>query len=217
MSLHLRDTKIALPTQILLSGFRLTVGPGEIVTLMGPSGCGKSILLSYLTGHLPPTVMADGQVLIGDERVDLLPPEQRRLGILFQDDLLFPHMSLGENLMFAVPNEVSGKTARRDRAEEALGWAKLDGFFERNVETLSGGQRRRAALMRALLAEPNAMLLDEPFSELDEDLRQEIRGFTFHHLRQRRIPSILVTHDMTDANAAGGRLLRPWSPLSNKD
>ncbi len=210
MSLTLEAVTIATSDTALLSSFNLEVGAGEMVTLMGPSGRGKTMLLNYLTGHLPNGVRATGEVRLDGRRIDNLRPEDRALGILFQDDLLFPHMSLGENLMFAVPRSVKGRDQRRLRALEALAWAQLDEFFDRHVLTLSGGQGRRAALVRALLAEPKAMLLDEPFTALDLALREEIRAFTVQHLKERHIPTLLVTHDPSDAEAAQGRVFKPW-------
>ncbi|MEO1020771.1 MAG: ATP-binding cassette domain-containing protein, partial [Pseudomonadota bacterium] len=139
MSLVLENVGVAVPGKILLAGFALQVEPGEIVTVMGPSGRGKTVLLNYLTGHVASGVQAQGEIRLDGRRIEHLPPEQRGLGILFQDDLLFPHMSLGENLMFAVPRSVKGRSARRQRASHALGWAQLDGLFDRHVQTLSGG------------------------------------------------------------------------------
>ncbi len=210
MTLVLDRLSIAVPGKTLLADFSLSVPGGEIVTIMGPSGSGKTMLLNYLTGHLPQGVRAEGSVRLGDRRIENLPPERRGLGMLFQDDLLFPHMSLGENLMFAVPRTIKGRRDRRCCADRALSWAQLEGLFDRDVDTLSGGQRSRAALMRALLAEPSAMLLDEPFTALDSNLKNEIRTFTFDHLKTRGIPTLLVTHDPTDAQAAGGPVLEPW-------
>ncbi|HET8726789.1 MAG TPA: ATP-binding cassette domain-containing protein, partial [Alphaproteobacteria bacterium] len=136
-----------------------------------------------------------------------LPPERRGIGILFQDDLLFPHLSVGENLAFALPARIAGRSARRARVEAALAEAELDGFADRDPGTLSGGQRTRAALMRTLLAEPRALLLDEPFAKLDGPLKARLRRFVFDHARRRGLPTLLVTHDPDDAAATGGAVL----------
>ena len=121
----------------------------------------------------------------------------KAVGLVFQDALLFPHMTVAENLLFAVP--VNGSTAQRQaRVQQALQEAELSGMGNRDPSTLSGGQRARVALMRALLAEPQALLLDEPFSKLDAALRAQLRPWVFAHVRERRIPVVLVTHDEQD-------------------
>ena len=171
---------------------------------MGPSGSGKSSLLSHLCGTLAPAFVARGRLWLDGRALDGLPPEQRRLGILFQDDLLFPHLSVGENLAFALPAAVRGRMARRKRVEQALAEADLAGMAARDPATLSGGQRARVALLRTLLAEPRALLLDEPFAKLDLALRERVRRFVLDHARAAGLPSLLVTHDPADAAAAGG-------------
>ena len=187
----------------LLDGFDLEVAPGTITTLMGPSGCGKSSLLSLICGTLEPGFTWWGEVLVDDRPVAGLPPERRRVGILFQDDMLFPHLSVGENLAFALPRSVGGE-ARRARIQAALAEAELQGFADRDPATLSGGQRSRVALLRTLLAEPRALLLDEPFARLDVALRGRIRAFVYDHARAAGLPTLLVTHDPDDAQATLG-------------
>jgi putative thiamine transport system ATP-binding protein len=202
--LRLIDVSLRIGGSDLLSGFDLEVAPGAVTTVMGPSGCGKSSLLSYLCGTLEPIFEASGEVWLDDVALHELPPERRRVGILFQDDLLFPHLSVGENLAFALPRSVRGARARQERIAAALHEAGLDGFGSRDPATLSGGQRARVAVMRTLLAEPRALLLDEPFGKLDRALRDRFRGFVFDHARAARLPTLLVTHDEADAAAAGG-------------
>ena len=191
----------------LLAGFDLEVEPGAVTTVMGPSGCGKSILLSYVCGTLESVFEASGEVWLGGVAIHELPPERRRVGILFQDDLLFPHLSVGENLAFALPPAVHGRRERRARVEAALREADLAGFARRDPATLSGGQRARIALMRTLLAEPRALLLDEPFGKLDRALRDRFRRFVFDHARAAGLPTLLVTHDEADAEAAAGAVV----------
>jgi putative thiamine transport system ATP-binding protein len=191
----------------LLSGLDLEVGPGAVTTVMGPSGCGKSSLLSYLCGTLEPAFEASGEVWLDGVAIHELPPERRRVGILFQDDLLFPHLSVGENLAFALPPTVRGRRERSARIEAALREADLAGFARRDPATLSGGQRARVALMRTLLAEPRTLLLDEPFGKLDRALRDRFRAFVFEHARAAGLPTLLVTHDEADANAAAGAVI----------
>jgi putative thiamine transport system ATP-binding protein len=207
MSLELRSVAIALGSRILVPALSFEVGPGEIVTVMGPSGSGKSTLLAFIGGFLDRAFTASGEVLVGGEPITRLAPEKRRVGILFQDDLLFPHLSIAENLAFGLAPRRGGRAARRRAVAEALAEAGLTGFEHRDPATLSGGQRARAALLRTLLAEPRALLLDEPFGKLDRALRHEIRAFVFEHARSRGLPMLLVTHDAEDAEEAGGRVI----------
>lgn len=181
----------------------LSVAPGQVATLMGPSGIGKSTLLDALGGHLPHRFEMAGQVILDGRDVTALPAEARRIGMLFQDAVLFPHLSVGDNLAFGLSQSVRGRAARIARVEAALEQAGLAGMAGRDPATLSGGQRARAALMRTLLSDPLALLLDEPFSKLDAELKEDIRRFTFAHIRDRGIPALMVTHDPEDAQAAG--------------
>jgi putative thiamine transport system ATP-binding protein len=193
--------RLAAGARVLVADFSLGLASGEIATVMGVSGAGKSSLLAYACGTLAPGLAASGSVRLDGVEITGLPPERRRIGILFQDDLLFPHLSVGANLGFGLR---ANATDRRQRIEEALAAAGLAGFAARDPATLSGGQRQRVALMRALLAEPAAILLDEPFGKLDADLRAQMREFVFAHVRQRKLPCLMVTHDRHDADAAGG-------------
>jgi putative thiamine transport system ATP-binding protein len=192
----------------MISDLSAEIAPGDCLTVMGPSGCGKSSLLAFVSGTLDPAFEAQGSVALGSRVLDGAPPERRRLGILFQDDLLFPHLSVGGNLAFALPASFEGRDARRRRIDAALRDAGLEGYAARDPTTLSGGQRARVALLRTLLAEPQALLLDEPFSKLDIALREDFRRLVFAHARTRGLPTILVTHDEADAQAAGGAVLR---------
>jgi putative thiamine transport system ATP-binding protein len=207
-ALSLRSVGIAIGGRHLIRDLCAEIAPGECLTVMGPSGCGKSSLLAFVSGTLDPAFAAQGSVALGDRVLDGAPPEQRRLGILFQDDLLFPHLSVGGNLAFALPAAVQGRDARRGRIDAALRDAGLEGYAARDPATLSGGQRARVALLRTLLAEPRALLLDEPFSKLDTALREDFRRLVFAHARTRGLPTILVTHDEADAQAADGIIMR---------
>lgn len=205
-ALVLDDVTIALQGMAhkLVAGLNLAVAPGEIVTIMGESGIGKSTLLAFVSGHLDRAFEAKGRVSVGGRDVTALPPEKRRIGILFQDDLLFPHLCVGDNLAFGLRREHRGASIRREKVESALAKAGLAGFADRDPTTLSGGQRARVALMRTLLSEPEALLLDEPFSKLDNGLRAEVRAFVFDHARGHGLPVLMVSHDEADAVAAGG-------------
>jgi putative thiamine transport system ATP-binding protein len=182
----------------------LSVPAGVVTTIVGPSGIGKSTLIDYIGGHLPRGFEARGRVILNGRDLTRLPAEARRIGILFQDALLFPHLSVGDNLAFGLASRLRGRAARRTAVERALDQAGLAGFADRDPATLSGGQRARVALMRTLLAEPQALLLDEPFSKLDPERRADLRAFVFDHVRDRGIPVLMVSHDSDDAAAASG-------------
>ncbi len=194
---------IALGGRQLLSVDR-TIAPGEILTIMGPSGSGKSTLLAFAAGFLDPAFLAEGRIILNGEDITGLPAEKRGLGLLFQDPLLFPHMSVGENLMFGLRASLTGRAARADAVRTALADVGLADFSDRDPATLSGGQKTRIALMRTLLSEPRALLLDEPFSKLDAERRGKIRSLVFAEAVKRDLPVLLVTHDPADAEAAAG-------------
>ena len=204
--LRLEAVSLRLGSQRLIGPLDLMVPPGEVATLMGPSGSGKSSLLAYLCGTLDPAFAAEGRILLGGRDIGMLPPEQRRIGILFQDDLLFPHLSVGGNLAFGLPPGLS-QPERRRRIGAALAESGLAGLEDRDPATLSGGQRARVALLRILLSEPRALLLDEPFAGLDSRLRARFRDLVFGRARRQRLPTLLVTHDAADARAARGKII----------
>lgn len=206
--LQMDAVSITIGARQLFAPITARVAGGECLTLMGPSGSGKSTLLAFVAGTLDADFTALGRVHIGGVDVTPLPPERRRIGILFQDDLLFPHLSVGANLAFALPASVRPAAERRRRINQALADAGLEGFADRDPATLSGGQRARVAVMRTLLAEPQALLLDEPFSKLDAMLRGDFRRFVFEHARKSSLPTVLVTHDEADAQAAQGPVIR---------
>ncbi|MEX5729724.1 putative thiamine transport system ATP-binding protein [Rhodovulum iodosum] len=183
------------------------VAPGEVLSVMGPSGSGKSTLLAAIIGTLAPAFRVRGHIRLDGREIGALPPEARRVGILFQEELLFPHLSVAGNLGFGLPPSVRGRAERAARIEAALDEIGLAGFGPRDPDTLSGGQKARVALMRMLLAEPRALLLDEPFSRLDAGRRDQMRRLVFARAAARGLPVLLVTHDREDAAAAGGRVI----------
>jgi len=203
-TLSLRDVRIALPGRELIRRLSIDIAPGQVVTVMGASGSGKSSLLAYIGGFLQAPFVTSGDVSIGARRLNDEPPHTRRAGILFQDDLLFPHLSVAGNLLFGMLSTTRARSVRRRAADEALSEAGLAGFGERDPATLSGGQRARVALLRTLLSQPQLLLLDEPFGKLDAVLRSDFRRFVFEHAQRLRLPTLMVTHDDADAQAAGG-------------
>ncbi|MBT4629222.1 MAG: ATP-binding cassette domain-containing protein [Deltaproteobacteria bacterium] len=204
--LKLENISLKIDGNSLFSMLNLEVKAGQVTTVMGPSGCGKSSLLAYLCGALPSVFKTSGKIILYDRTLDNLPSHERKLGILFQDDLLFPHLSVGENLAFALPAKIKHQE-RRDQIEQALEEIELSGMCERDPASLSGGQRARVAFMRTLLAQPEALLLDEPFSKLDQELRGRFRKQVFAYAVKNQLPTLLVTHDPADARAAGGDIL----------
>ena len=208
MSLKIDARHLSLNKTAIINGLHLDVPPGVVHTVMGPSGSGKSSLLAAVCGTLPPVFSFEGTVVLNDERIDNLPTRQRRVGILFQDDLLFAHMTVRENLLFAVP--AGPRAVREAQVTQALDDLEMPGFAQADPATLSGGQRARVALMRALLAQPHALLLDEPVSKLDTALRARVREFVFATVHARQIPVLLVTHD--EADVADARHLTRLQP-----
>ena len=201
--LEITNLNVSKAGQALISELNLSVAPGEVFTLMGASGSGKSTLLNWIIGALDPVFSVQGELWLNGVRRDTLPIEARRIGILFQDDLLFPHLSVGQNLAFALPARIQGRAERRRVIESVLADVGLSGFHDRDPGTLSGGQKARISVLRALLAEPEALLLDEPFSKLDAVLRGQFRAFVYDRISQLGIPTLLVTHDPADIPPEG--------------
>ena len=207
MSLQLINLSLALHQRELVPRFSAQLAAGEVLVLMGESGSGKSSLLNYLAGLLEPPLSATGTVWVDGRDITLLPTEQRRVGFLFQDDLLFPHLTVMENLLFAVAS--GPRSERVARATHALQRAGLDGFAARLPASLSGGQRARISLLRTLLAGPRLLLLDEPFSKLDAALRQRMRELVWAELRAHQVCAVLVTHDASDVPAGAQVITLP--------
>ena len=196
MSLQIHIAALSTPTATLVRELRLDIAPGTVHTLMGDSGSGKSSVLAALCGTLDEGLTWSGSVVLDGERLDTLPTQARRIGILFQEDLLFAHMTVRENLLFAVPAGPQGP--REAQVMQALDDVEMASHLHADPATLSGGQRARASLARALLARPHALLLDEPFSKLDASLRVRMRSLVFALVKARNIPALLVTHDVAD-------------------
>jgi molybdate transport system ATP-binding protein len=188
----------------------LRVAEGEVLAVLGPNGAGKSTLLRVLAGLLAPD---DGRVAVDGRAWDdvptgtHLPAHRRPLGVVFQDALLFPHLSVGHNVEFGLSTRGVGRTARQQAAAEWLARVGLDGLAARRPAELSGGQAQRAALARALVGEPAVLLLDEPLSALDARTRLEVRAELRRHLADFAGSTVLVTHDPVDAMALADRVV----------
>ena len=211
-SLQIKDLQLYREGKLLLSLDEQITG-GEILTVMGPSGSGKSSLLNWLTGTLPNGFTATGEVWLNDKNVSHLPTHLRHIGVLYQDALLFSHLSVAGNIAFAMPQdnknsaEKLNKKQRFEKIEQALEQVGLAGMGDRHPDNLSGGQQARVALLRTLLSAPKAILLDEPFSKLDTQLRVDTRQLVFEQIRTHKLPAIMVTHDYSDAEAANGKII----------
>jgi len=216
MTLSVENLTLSNREQPLFNPVDFQVEAGEILTLMGPSGCGKSTILSAIAGHLSPAFLLKGKITLDGLNMNALAPDQRRIGILFQDDLLFPHLNIWENLAFGLPKKITG-SKRREKALSTLGLIGLSGLAGKMPTEISGGQRARISLMRMLLSEPHAVLLDEPFSKLDKTLRNEFREFVFQQIRSKNIPALMVTHDDDDIPQGGHVLRWPWADEENKE
>ena len=203
-SLKISNLQIKQQDKTLLS-LNEEIQGGEVLTIMGPSGSGKSTLLNWLAGMLPDAFSATGKLYLNDQEITNTASYLRHIGLLYQDALLFPHLSVEGNIAFAMPK--GDKQKRAQKISEALAQVGLSGMEKRKPDSLSGGQQARVALLRVLLSEPKAILLDEPFSKLDTQLRQEMRQLVFEQIQKHRIPAILVTHDQSDAIAAQGKMI----------
>lgn len=213
-TLHLDRIVVTVGPRALFAPLSVSVEPGVVASIVGPSGSGKSTLLTGLCGAPTRGVAVGGSVRLDAEVLDGLPPERRRLGLVFQDDLLFPHLSVADNLAFGL-RAGGTRPERRQRVADALEAVGLAGFERRDPTTLSGGQRARVALLRVLLSEPRAVLLDEPFGSLDADTRDVTRRWVFERIRERGVPALLVTHDREDVDVAGGPVIALQPPSSD--
>ena len=194
---------VSLSGAPVLADVDLDVAPHEVVALLGPSGAGKSTLLRAIAGLIAPGA---GTVAWDGDDLGPVPPHLRRIGLVFQDAVLFPHLSVAANVGYGIP-DVSADV-RRGRVEDLLALVDLEGYGDRSVDTLSGGQAQRVALARALASAPRVLLLDEPFSALDVPLRRELGQELKAQVAELKIPALLVTHDREDAQALGERMVQ---------
>mgnify|MGYP003660269117 FL=1 len=206
-ALRLDNIALSIDGRELFPPLSLVVEPGTVTAVTGASGAGKSSMLKFLCGILPAGVSGTGRVYVGGDDLSQLAAQQRGLGLLFQDPLLFPHLDVAGNLLFGMRTGAT-RSERRERVADALRSVGLEGFSDRDPATLSGGQQARVALMRVLLSAPRALLLDEPFRSLDDDNRARVRELVFAEARRRSLPTLLVTHDQEDIVAAGGAVVR---------
>ncbi|TDD47532.1 ABC transporter ATP-binding protein [Nonomuraea terrae] len=201
--LRLDGVRKVLGGKEVVSSVDLETEPGEFLTLLGPSGCGKTTTLNMVAGHLT----ADGGVIEVDGRdITAVPPHRRSMGMVFQSYALFPHMTVAENVAFGLRMRKVPAADRRRQVAEMLELVGLDGMADRHPGRLSGGQQQRAALARALVVQPDLLLLDEPFSNLDAQLRVRLREEVAALQRRIGTTTILVTHDQEEALAVSDRI-----------
>lgn len=187
----------------VLNNMNLDIKEGEIVSLLGPSGCGKSTTLKLIAGILHPDC---GDILLNNESVLDIPIGKRDTVIVFQDYLLFPHMTLYENIEFGLKMKKINKNIRKSKVSELINLVKLKGYENKYPNELSGGQQQRVAIARSLAINPKVLLLDEPFSNLDINLRNEMREFVLGLQKHLKITTILVTHDKEEALMMSDRI-----------
>lgn len=195
--LTIANASVQIGRNLLFSDVSFEINRGKLGLIMAPSGAGKTTLLRWIAGLDINGLSAAGALTLDGERIDKLPAERRRVGFLFQSPLLFPHLTVSDNLAFGLSATVKGPD-RKAVISDALETAGLGGFELRDPDSLSGGQQSRVALLRALLAQPRALLLDEPFASLDDLTRDNILSFLAAEVKRRDIPVLLVSHDPRD-------------------
>ncbi|WP_343347965.1 ABC transporter ATP-binding protein [Terrisporobacter petrolearius] len=203
MSLRLENLKVNMGGNEILHNINLDMDSGEFISLLGPSGCGKSTLLKTIAGL---NDLQEGKVILLGNEIQNISPEKRGTVIVFQDLRLFPHLSVEKNIAFAMDLNKINKQKQKEVVNKLLKNVQLEGFEKRKIKELSGGQMQRVALARALAANPNILLLDEPFSGLDEKLRIEMGQLVKKLQRENNMTMILVTHDKNEALQLSDRI-----------
>lgn len=220
-SLEVSHLQVSLGDKVILDDLSFSLREGEIAALLGPSGCGKTTLLRSIAGLIQPTA---GTIRFGKQLVSLsslvMPSHKRKIGYVPQEGALFPHLTIAENISFGLDKAVYTKDQKRQITKEMLNLIGLQGFENRAPSELSGGQQTRVALARALAVKPSIVLLDEPFSALDAELRGDLRSDVIDLLRAQKTTAILVTHDREEALVSAdvvalmrdGKIIQQGSP-----
>lgn len=194
--LSCENLELELEKKKILKDISLEVRSGEILALLGESGCGKSSLLKAMLGLYP---LSKGKIFFHGKEIQNLPSHKRGISVVFQDLRLFPHLNVGENVGFSLELQKVPKAERKKRVEELLKLVQLEGYSERRIDSLSGGQMQRVAIARALAMNEKLLFLDEPFSALDPNLRREMGDFLLELQRKENLTVVLVTHDQEEA------------------
>ena len=186
------------PTEkTLIKNLSIKIENSEILCVFGESGVGKSSLINVISGVNEENLKIEGEIKLNGVILNNIPTEKRKIGLLLQDGTLFPHLTVEQNLLFGM-NKSLNKKEKNSLILNYLDKANMSGFQDRYPNTLSGGQKARIACLRAILSEPNALLLDEPFSSLDPSQRNSFREFVVKQVKRANIPCLLVTHDEGD-------------------
>ena len=183
--------------KIFIKDLNLKIKNGEILCIFGASGVGKSSLINVIAGVYEDDLKFQGKIILNGKNLNQVPIEKRKIGLLLQDGTLFPHLTVEQNIFFGMSKKLTYKQ-KSALITSNLEKSNMVGFEDRYPHTLSGGQKARVACLRAILSEPEALLLDEPFSSLDPDQRNSFRKFVVNNIRENKIPCLLVTHDEND-------------------
>ena len=183
--------------KIFIKDLNLKIKNGEILCIFGASGVGKSSLINVIAGVYEDDLKFQGKIILNGKNLNQVPIEKRKIGLLLQDGTLFPHLTVEQNIFFGMSKKLTYKQ-KSALITSNLKKSNMVGFEDRYPHTLSGGQKARIACLRAILSEPDALLLDEPFSSLDPDQRNSFRKFVVSNIRENKIPCLLVTHDESD-------------------
>ncbi|WP_019120928.1 ABC transporter ATP-binding protein [Brevibacillus massiliensis] len=204
IDVELRNIKKVFQNNVVVQNFNLQVEQGEFISFLGPSGCGKTTTLNMIAGFLEPD---EGDLFIKGQRMNGVPPHKRELGMVFQTYSLFPHMTVAENVAYGLKLRKVSKTEMQERSKRVLELVKLPHVADRYPKQLSGGQRQRIAIARALVIEPSLLLLDEPLSNLDAKLREELRDELKRLHQEIGVTTIFVTHDQEEALSLSDRIV----------
>lgn len=204
IKLSIKNLNVELNRNMILENFSLEIKDGEFVSIVGPSGSGKSTLLKTIAGINP---VKDGIIELDGRVINDEPAHKRGAVIVFQDMRLFPHMNVNENVTYPLKLKGASKAERMEAATKLLSDVQLERLGDRKVNQLSGGQQQRVALARALAAEPKLLLLDEPFSALDENLREDMRQLIASLHQKFHMTTIMVTHDLHEAESMSDRVI----------
>ena len=207
MTIEIQSLTLAYDENLILSDCNLRLTEGEILVILGPSGCGKTTLLRAIAGFVKPD---SGSIQLNGRSLDHLQPEERNIGMLFQRPVLFPHKNVLGNILFAYRKKKDRKMKEVNEIMQDMGIYKMK---NQAIETLSGGEAQRVVLARALLTNPELLLLDEPLSSLDLNVRRQLASEIRATLKSKNIAAIHVTHDHEEAEIIGDRIIH-WSELN---